>query len=232
MLSCSIIFRRPPWTHLLSFLEAAWRGATTERVVISYHLPLVSVPITLPGILPLLRYLDHYNRVRAKQSERPAELAFWDQSLLALWLPEVTGFFNETVIHQAECQILGEPWHRPAKALTCPLPIALILPVTSAHPLISRLSVFYSKWLFKVFQIGSAVPCRSYCLKFCPLRMPFTCPLWVRIPQPSCGLPGQPLLHRSFLVYSDSAVIPTLGLSCDAAFCVISVFRVHDWFLG
>lgn len=153
MLPCSIIFRCPPSTHLLGFLAAAWRGTTTEGVVISYHLPSVSVPITLPGILPLLSYLGHYNRVRAKQSERLAELAFWDQSLLALWFPEVTGFFNEAVIHQAECQILGDSWHRPAKALTCPLPIALILPVRlpsrspSAHPLISRLSVFYSEWL-------------------------------------------------------------------------------------
>lgn len=94
------------------------------------------------------------SEVGGRRSERPAllraaELVVWDQGLLGLWLPDVTFVFNEIVKHQAEC--FGRCGTDQRKALICPQPFPLTSPISSACPLTSRLSGFYSKGLFIVF---------------------------------------------------------------------------------
>lgn len=150
-LAVSIIFRWPP--QHTSWASWQLHGGTTTGVVISYHLPSVSVPITLPGILPLLSYLGHYNRVRAKTVWETGRTSILGSESSCLMVSRVTGFFNEAVIYQAECQIFRVRVAQTSKNPTqsCQLLWFYLWDAPSRFtfcPLISRLSVFYSEWLF------------------------------------------------------------------------------------
>lgn len=125
-----------------------YRGA-----VVTYWLPLALSPsaILTPSFFCVTA--GSLKRSQRKAPERWAGLAFGDQGLLALRLPEVSCVFDEIVKHQVECRILEDLWHRSVKAFICPPLTALILPVPSGHSLASRLSVFYSERPCKGFQI-------------------------------------------------------------------------------
>ena len=79
---CSIVFRCAPWTHLLGFLEAAWRGTMTEGVVISYHLPFLSPSPFLPSSHFWVTWVAAA-RVGAQQSSRTSILGSESPCLMA-----------------------------------------------------------------------------------------------------------------------------------------------------
>lgn len=79
---CSIFFRCTPWTHLLGFLEAAWRGTMTEGVVISYHLLFLSPSPFLPSSRFWVTWVTT-TRVGAQQSGRTSILGSESPCLVA-----------------------------------------------------------------------------------------------------------------------------------------------------